>query len=98
MTDIKELIQSGASIKIEITAEDLKNFGNEIATKSLEAIQNQASQESDSQYLTGQKVCEILSISRVTLWQWDKKEITKPIRFGNLKRYRRSDIDAMGQE
>ncbi|MHA1213000.1 MAG: helix-turn-helix transcriptional regulator [Candidatus Heimdallarchaeota archaeon] len=96
--DIDKLIQSCASIKIEVTAEDLKNFGKLIATKSFEAIQSQASQKSDSQYITGEKVCEILDISRVTLWQWDKKGITKPIRMGNLKRYRRSDIDAIGQE
>ncbi len=98
MTDINKLIQSGASIKIEITPEELKSFGNEIATKSFEAIQKQVSQEPEYRYITGNKVCEILEISRVTLWQWDKKGITKPIRMGNLKRYKLSDINAIGQE
>ena len=43
-------------------------------------------------FFTTDQVCEILSISRVTLWSWDKKGITRPIKIGNLKRYRLSDI------
>ncbi len=95
--DIGKLVQSCANIKIEVTVEDLENFGGLIATKSFEAMQSQESQESNARYLTANRVCEILDISRVTLWQWDKKGITKPIRMGNLKRYRRSDIDAIGK-
>jgi hypothetical protein len=49
-------------------------------------------------YLTTDQVCELLSVSRVSLWSWDKKGITKPIRFGNVKRYRLSDIEALGNE
>ena len=98
MTNINELIQSGANLKIEISAKDLRTFGQEIATKSIEDLENHLRKESESQLLTGEKVCELLEISRVTLWTWDKKGITKPIRLGNLKRYRRSDIDGMGKE
>ena len=46
-------------------------------------------------YLTTEQVCELLSITRVTLWSWDKKGITQPIKIGNLKRYKLSDIEAM---
>lgn len=98
MYNINKLIEAGINFKIEIAAEDLKNFGEEIATKSIEVIQEKLKKESDANYITGKKVCEILDISRVTLWHWDKKGITKPIRIGNLKRYRRSDIDTIGQE
>lgn len=44
-------------------------------------------------FFTADQVCEILSISRVTLWSWDKKGIIRPIKIGNLKRYKLSDID-----
>lgn len=97
MLNIDKLIQSGANVKIEVSIEDLKNFGRDIARESFQALQKQAKKESDVHYITGNKVCEILDISRVTLWNWDKKDITKPIRMGNLKRYLRSDIDAIGQ-
>lgn len=52
----------------------------------------------EEKYLTPDQVCDLLSISRVTLWSWDKKGVTNPLRIGNLKRYRLSDIDAMGKK
>ncbi len=97
MRDIQKLIQSGVNLKVEISTEDLRDFGQEIADKSIEGLKEHLKNESDSQFMTGKKVCELLDISRVTLWQWDKKGITKPIRMGNLKRYKSSDIDAIGQ-
>jgi predicted DNA-binding transcriptional regulator AlpA len=50
-----------------------------------------------NKFLTADEVCEKLSITRVTLWSWDKKNITKPLRIGNLKRYKLSDIEAFGE-
>ena len=98
MSDINELIQSGANIRLEVSATDLKNFGDEIVKESIEALKKQAIEDSECHYINGNKVCEILDISRVTLWQWDKKGITRPIRMGNLKRYRRSDIFNMAKQ
>lgn len=44
-------------------------------------------------YLTIEQVAELLSVSRVTLWHWDKKGILESVRVGNLRRYRLSDIE-----
>jgi len=49
-------------------------------------------------YLTTDQVCEMLSVSRPTLWAWDKKEILNPVRIGNAKRYRLSDIESLGRK
>jgi len=32
------------------------------------------------------------------LWSWDRKGITKPLRIGNQKRYRKSDVEKTLQE
>ena len=48
-------------------------------------------------YLTTDEVAELLSVSRVTLWQWDKKGIIKACRIGNLKRYKLSEIEQLGK-
>jgi excisionase family DNA binding protein len=48
-------------------------------------------------FLTVDQVCEILSVSRVTLWSWDRKGILNPVRVGNLKRYRLSEIESLGE-
>jgi len=37
----------------------------------------------------------MFTISRVTLWDWDRKGITDPVRLGKLKRYRLSDIEEL---
>ena len=48
-------------------------------------------------YVTTDQVCEKWNISRVTLWSWDKKGLTNPLRIGNLKRYRLSEIESLGK-
>ena len=47
--------------------------------------------------LTTDQVCKILNISRVTAWSWEKKNLLKPIKVGNLKRFRFSDIQSITQ-
>jgi predicted DNA-binding transcriptional regulator AlpA len=62
-------------------------------------IKNRPQPETDpprEKYLTVDQVAEMLSVSRVTLWSWDKKEILNPVRIGNLKRYRLSEIESLG--
>ena len=91
--DIEEMIKSGANIKVEIFPKDLERFGSAIATRAIEAVKALEKKEQECKYISADKVLEMLDISRTTLWQWDKKGITQPIRLGNLKRYRRSDIE-----
>lgn len=45
------------------------------------------------QYLTRQELSKILKVSLVTLNDWNKKEIIKPYRLGNLIRYKQSEVD-----
>ncbi len=44
-------------------------------------------------YLTVDQVSELLSVTRTTLWSWDRKGILESCRIGNQKRYRLSDIE-----
>lgn len=93
MIDIQTLKQHpeiAESLKLEVTASDLIKFGDELVRQAVEAGR---SQETPEQYLTPEETAKILKVSLVTLWHWDKKEITRPVKIGNQKRYRRSDID-----
>ncbi len=65
---------------------------------SLQQLVNKPDPEppTSEKYLTTEQVCEILSVSRVTLWNWGKSGILSSFRAGNLKRYRLSDIENMG--
>ncbi len=49
--------------------------------------------EAGPELLTTDEVCKLLSVCRVTLWHWEKKGLLKSVRLGNLKRFRRADID-----
>ena len=76
------------SIKLEITGSDLMEF-----VMSLRPTYKEITPEPDERYLTSQQLADALQISLVTLWSWDKKGITTPLRIGNKKRYRFSDIE-----
>lgn len=91
--DLKDLINKGANITLNVTANDLKQFGEDLINSKPK--EPEKSQDSKNTLLTGEQVCKMLSISRVTLWDWDKKRITDPVRLGNLKRYRLSDIEEL---
>jgi predicted DNA-binding transcriptional regulator AlpA len=77
----------------------------EILEKKLDTIQtailNLAKAEPEpeqprAKYLTVDQVADMLSVSRVTLWSWDRKGILNPVKIGNLKRYKLSEIESLG--
>lgn len=78
------------NLNITARAEDLQEF----AKMCIEAGKQEKPEPKDlEEYLTPAQFSEVLQISLVTLWSWDKKGITIPLRIGNAKRYRRSDLE-----
>jgi len=78
------------NLNITATASDLLEF----AKVCIEAgRQEKPGQKEPEEYLTPAQFAEALQVSLVTLWSWDKKNITRPLRIGNAKRYRRSDLE-----
>jgi predicted DNA-binding transcriptional regulator AlpA len=94
LTILKTNPELANNVKLEVSGADLLAFG--------ESIHKQASAvkppEKDEIYLTAEELAKILKVSLVTIWSWDKKGITKPLRIGNQKRYRKSDIENFLQE
>ena len=80
------------NIRIEASGDALLAFGESIHQKAMDAIRKESTKSTD-ELLTPKQFAEALQISLVTLWSWDKKEITHPVRIGNQKRYRRSDLE-----
>jgi hypothetical protein len=95
MIDLSILIDNpelAQSIRIEVSGADLLAFAEHIQSRTSEEIKNN-SVESPEEYLTSRQFAEALQISEVTLWNWDKRGITNPLRIGSQKRYRRSDLE-----
>lgn len=89
---LKENPELAKSVKLEISGADLLAFGETIRKNTIQDCEKNNRNDVE-QYLTPQQFADALQVSLVTLWSWDKKEITRPLRIGNAKRYRRSDLE-----
>lgn len=83
-------------VVLEISPEDLREYSESLLKSALDA--KEAEKPPEETYLTPDQFCEVLGITKVTLWNYDKKGITRPLRLGNLKRYRRSDLEKIMTE
>jgi excisionase family DNA binding protein len=48
-------------------------------------------------FLTSEEVCQLLSCSRVSIWNWERAGLIQSFRIGNLKRFKMSDIEALAE-
>jgi len=82
------------SLIVTTNINDLK----ELAEFCIERGRESNPESKPETYLTPQELADKFQVSLVTLWNWDRKGITKPVRVGNSKRYRLSDIEKILQE
>ncbi|MGA0556041.1 helix-turn-helix transcriptional regulator [Larkinella sp. VNQ87] len=63
---------------------------------SLESAINQLmmriTHQAPDEFLTREEVAALLKVSKVTIWNWDKKGLLKPYRLGNHVRYKRNEV------
>lgn len=79
-----------------LSAKDLLDFANEIlaGAKMIAQLELEKSHYCD-ELLTIEEVCELLKVSKMTLYRWDKLGILKKIEVGGKRRYRKSDVEAV---
>lgn len=87
---LKNNPEIAGSLTINVTAAELEEFAELCIEKGR---QDKPTPINPEEYLTSGEMAKLLKISLVTLWSWDKKGITRPLRIGNAKRYRRSDLE-----
>jgi len=78
------------NLTIKVNASDLQEFAELCINNGRREKPEPINPE---EYLTPAEIAGVLKISLVTLWSWDKKNITRPLRIGNKKLYRRSDVE-----
>jgi DNA-binding transcriptional regulator YiaG len=92
--NITEILKNNPEIvgnlTINVNAAELEEFAELCIEKGR---QDKPTPINPEEYLTPAQFAETLQVSLVTLWSWDKKGITKPLKIGNAKRYRRSDLE-----
>ena len=75
-----------------LTAEELKKLISEAVRIELQNNQPEVREET-TELLTRNQLAEMLQVTTVTLWKWEKEGIIEPVRFNNQVRYRREDIN-----
>lgn len=97
--NISEILKSNPelaeNLTINVNASDLKDIVKLCIEEGKHEKPEPINRE---EYLTPAQLAEALQVSLVTLWSWDKKGITRPLRIGNAKRYRRSDLEKILME
>ena len=79
---LKNNPELAGNIQISTNAKDLQ----ELAEYCIERGREEKIEPKDpEEYLTSAEYAKALKISLVTLWNWDKKHITRPLKIGNAK-------------
>ncbi len=93
MKNILSIIQDEkASIKLEVTGEDLLNFSNDLINRAKNELSVEIAEARKEKYLTKEEVKEICGVCDATLWHWNKKNYLKTLKIGHKVRYRMSDV------
>ena len=90
MKDIKTFINSDTPVSVTMTAEDLKEFAQQVAELTIANLNK--SNEPVPTWLNPDQVCKRIGINRVTLWRWDKEGYLRGVKFGKRIRYKESDV------
>ena len=93
---IQNLLISPENMVLQLKKEDLKEFANQIllGAKSIAMLEAEAAATSD-QLLTIDEAAKLLSVSKMTLFRWDKNGYLKKVEIGGKRRYRKSDIERL---
>ena len=93
---IQNLLLSSENMILQLKKEDLKEFANQIllGAKSIAMLEAEAAATSD-QLLSIDEAAKLLSVSKMTLYRWDKNGYLKKMEIGGKRRYRLSDIEKL---
>ena len=96
LLDIEKVITENPNVIFQVTGADLKAFADQllIGAKAI-AMQEVEAAARNNKLLSVEEAAELLSVSKMTLYRWDKNDILKRVEIGGQRRYRKSDIDRL---
>lgn len=94
--NLSTLVEQGASVRIEVTATDLKMFGESIAEQAIMAYKREIESErqdiEEETYYNTREVKKLLNVCDGTLNLWAKRGYLVPVKVGNKNMYAKSDV------
>lgn len=80
----------------QVSAGDLCEFAHQLINSAAEVARLQLKRaDMSKELLTIDEVADMLKVSKMTLHRWDKSGILKKVDVGGMRRYRRSDVEAI---
>lgn len=78
-----------------ITAEQLKDYANEVAQTILDGMSNHNSSDN---LLTVDEVSKKFKVNRITVWRWERDGLLKGKKMGRRKYYASNEIEKVINE
>lgn len=88
-------LKSNSNVQIVCTLADLRQIFSDWRDelKMKERLEQQQQKKED--YLTVKEVCEMLNVTKPTLWRWAKLNYLVPTKVGKKNFYKASDIELL---
>ena len=95
LLDIEKLITENPNVIFQVTGADLKAFAEQLLIGAKAVAMQEAEEAANNKLLSVEEAAELLSVSKMTLYRWDKNDVLKRVEIGGQRRYRKSDIDRL---
>lgn len=83
------------NVNLTIKGSDLMLFAERLL---IPISKLETEKDTEEEFITSDEVCRKFAITAPTLWSWDNKGITKPLKIGRVKRYKKSEIESLFDE
>lgn len=95
-TDLNTIINENPNLILQVTASDLRYFLDDLIfeIRSMTLAEAKEIKRGDS-LLTINEAARILSVSKMTLYRWDKAGVLKKVEIGGKRRYRKTDVERL---
>ena len=92
---IQDILEKRGSTLLLMSAEDLKKTIKDTVSEARRILEAEVVNGKGEFLLTTNEVIERLSISRKTLYNWEKRKYLVPIEIGGKKRFKLSDVNTI---
>ena len=92
MVNIIELAKTCPNLNITLKVGDIIEAIDYCVLTTRRELEQQIADANTETYPTPDKTAEILSVTKTTLWRWQKRGYLTPVELGGKRRYRMSDI------
>jgi hypothetical protein len=90
--NLNEIAEAFPTMQVTITVEDLLKANKQLVSDTVKALEQKITDAAAETYPSVDKVCEMLDVTKPTLWRWEKSEYLVPVRIGGKVRYKMSDV------